>query len=66
MPSMQYCMLENTEMELSQCVANMEEAKSFEDLELNKHERSAFLRMHKLCREFLAEHARLLEGMDDE
>ena len=66
MPSMQYCMFENTEMELSQVVGFMEEAESFDELELNKQERSAFLRMHKLCREFLAEHARLLEGMDDE
>ena len=66
MPSMTYCMFENTELELSQVVGFMEEAESFDELELNKHERSAFLRMHKLCREFLAEHARLLEGMDDE
>jgi hypothetical protein len=59
-------MFENTETELSQCVANMEEAATFEDLDLNQYERTAFLRMRELCREFLAEHDRLLESMQDE
>ena len=66
MPSMTYCMFENTELELSQVVGFMEEADSFDELDLNQYEKAAFLRMHTLCRVFLAEHARLLESMNDE
>ena len=62
MPSMTYCMFENTEMELSQCVANMEEAKSFEDLDLNDYERASFHHMWRLCREYLYEYERLTTG----
>ncbi len=66
MPSMTYCMFENTETELSQCVGAMEEAATFEDLDLNQYEKVSFLRMRELCREFLAEHDRLLESMQDD
>lgn len=60
MPSMSYCMFENTESEIAQCVKAMEEASSMDDLDLNDYEKAAFLRMWRLCREFLAEHERLL------
>ena len=62
MPSMTYCMFENTETELAQCVEAMEQAELLEDLDFNEHENAAFLRMWRLCREFLAEHERLLNG----
>ena len=60
MPSMTYCMFENTEIELGQCVNAMEEAQSLEELDLNEYEMQAFRRMWSLCREFLAEHERLI------
>lgn len=67
MPSMSYCMFENTESELQQCVDTMAGASSLEQLDLNSHEREAFMRMWNLCREFLAEHERLLnvEELED-
>lgn len=62
MPSMTYCMFENAETELAQCVDAMEQAELLEDLDLNEYEQQAFHRMWRLCREFLAEHERLLNG----
>ena len=62
MPSMTYCMFENTETELAQCVEAMEQAERLEDLDFNEYENQAFLCMWRLCREFLAEHERLLNG----
>lgn len=60
MPSMSYCKFENTEIDLSQCVAAMEEASTLGDLDMNEYEKQAFNRMWDLCRQFLAEHERLI------
>ncbi len=60
MPSMSYCMFENTVSELGQCLEAMENAESIEDLDLNKYEEAAFYSMFRICRDFLAEHERLL------
>lgn len=60
MPSMTYCMFENTEGELSQCVDLMEQAENIGELDMSEREFAAFSRMFRLCRTFLAEHERLL------
>lgn len=65
MPSMSYCMFENTETELGQCVGAMEEAETMADLDLNQYEQAAFKRMWRLCRDFLAEHERLLNTEEE-
>lgn len=60
MANMSYCRFENTARDLQDCVAAMEDASSLEDLELNKYELMAFYEMFDIARDFLAEHARLL------
>lgn len=60
MPSMSYCMFENTLSDLGQCVSAMEEANTLADLKLNEYEHRAFMSMWNECRSFLAEHERLL------
>ncbi len=60
MPSMSYCMFENTASEMGQCLEAMEEAESIEDLDLNEYEKAAFFAMFRICRDFLAEHERLI------
>ena len=60
MPSMSYCMFENTASEMGQCLEAMENAESLEDLDLNQYERQAFYSMFHIARAFLAEHERLL------
>lgn len=62
MPSMTYCMFENTEGELSQCIEAMEQAENIGELDMNDYEWQAFSRMFRLCRTFLAEHERLLNA----
>ena len=62
MPSMSYCRFENTLGELSECVRAMEEAESLGDLteQMSDYELRAFNAMWRVCRDFLAEHERLL------
>ena len=60
MPSMQYCMFENTSMELEQCISAMEDADTIADLDMNQYEQAAFRSMWRLCKDFLAEQERLL------
>lgn len=60
MPSMSYCLFENTASELARCVDKMEEAGSLEDMDFNEYEKRAFYEMFRIARSFLAEHERLL------
>ena len=62
MPSMSYCLFENTAGELSRCVGRMEDAATLQDLDFNEYERRAFMEMFRTCRDFLAEHERLLNA----
>lgn len=65
MANMSYCRFENTIRDLQDCVYAMEEAESIEDLDMNDYEKSAFLAMWNVARNFLAEHERLLNGADN-
>lgn len=60
MSSMSYCKFENTLNDIGQCIAAMAEAYTTADLEMSKYEVSAFGELFHACREFLAEHERLL------
>jgi hypothetical protein len=68
MPNMSYCMFENTLRDLQDCVHRMEEAESMEDLDINNYEKHAFYAMWRVCRDFMAEHERLLveQGVTNE
>jgi exonuclease VII small subunit len=65
MSSMSYCLFENTASELSRCVERMEEANSITDLDFSQYEKAAFYEMFRTCRDFLAEHERLLNATVD-
>jgi len=60
MPNMSYCRFENTLSALGDCIEAMENAESIEDLDMNNYEKAAFFAMFRTCRDFLAEHERLL------
>lgn len=64
MASMSYCLFENTAGELERCVARMQEANCLSDLDFSQYEKMAFLSMWRTCRDFLAEHERLLSNVD--
>ena len=65
MSSMSYCLFENTASELARCVAEMEEANCLSDLDFSQYEKAAFYEMFRTCRDFLAEHERLLNSTVD-
>lgn len=66
MPSMSYCMFENSSNELNQCVGRMIEADTIEDLDLNEYEQSAFRLMYEMCQRYVTEFERLSEEFIDE
>jgi hypothetical protein len=59
MPSMSYCMFENTSIELSQCVDAMENANDIEDLDFSSYEQDAFREMYVLCKAYINEYERI-------
>lgn len=65
MSNMSYCMFENTSSDLSDCVRAMEEAGRICELDMSQSEMEAFEYMAHLCKRFLAEHERLMEGDDE-
>lgn len=60
MANMSYCRFENTLYALEDCVEAMGNAPSMSELDLNEYEERAFYAMFRTCREFLAQHERLL------
>ena len=64
MPSMSYCLFENTAGELDRCVERMQEADSLADLvsDMSEYEERAFYEMFRIARDFLAQHERLLNS----
>ena len=60
MGSMSYCLFENTDGELTRCVNKMADAVTLKDMKFNEYELRAFHAMFRTCRDFLAEHERLL------
>ena len=66
MGNMSYCMFENTSQDLNECVAAMEDAETLDDIDMNDYEKRAFYHMFHLCRQFLAEHERLLINTNEQ
>ena len=62
MPSMSYCMFENTSLELDQVVDAMEEAVTWEDLDLNEYEERAKSKLYDLCESYINQFKRLEEA----
>ena len=53
MPSMSYCMFENTSIEMDQILEAVTDAESFADLDLNEYEKAAFFQLMGQCAKFL-------------
>lgn len=54
MPSMSYCMFQNTVLEMDQILNTMKDASTLKDLKLRDNERDAFFELVQLCEQFLA------------
>lgn len=66
MPSMSYCMFENTATELRQVVTSMEDARDIEELDLSEYEQDGMRDLYKYCKRFLKEYNRLAEEFCNE
>ena len=52
-PSLQYCMFENTVLEMQQIVNSMSDAESWNDLDLNEYESRAKETLYDLCQNYI-------------
>jgi hypothetical protein len=64
MPSMSYCMFENTQSELSQVIDAMDDADIWDDLKLNGYEKRAAANLFDLCQSYINNVHRLSTGED--
>ena len=54
MPSMSYCVFENTSGDMNQCLNKMSEARVIDDLDMNEYEQRAFRDLYVQCQEYIA------------
>ena len=59
MPSMSYCMFENTSNEMGQVLDKMSESHDIEDLNFNEYEQRAFRNLYEQCQEYIARYREL-------
>ncbi len=53
MPSMSYCMFENTASEMNQVLDKMSACRDVEELDLNEYEQVAFRMLYEQCQEYI-------------
>ena len=61
MPSMSYCMFENTASEMKLVVFAMKNANDIEALDLNEYEQDAYRDLYEMCKRYVVEFERLSE-----
>ena len=54
MPSMSYCMFQNTTLEMDQILNTLEETNRIAGFKLRGYERDAFFQLAEQCKQFLA------------
>ena len=59
MSNMSYCRFQNTEIDLRECVRELEYVDDLESLELSSDESRAMKRMYSLCIRYVDEYERL-------
>jgi len=65
MPSMSYCMFENTSGEMNQVLNKMSDARDIEDLDMNEYEQRAFRAMYEQCKEYIVRYEELAADFID-
>ena len=53
MPSMSYCVFENTSGEMNQVLNKMSDARDIDDLDMNEYEQRAFRDLYEQCQEYI-------------
>lgn len=68
MSNMSYCRFQNTNLDLRDCVQEMDEAYNIKDMELSEDEARAMKFMYSLCEQFIENFDRLhfADSFEDE
>jgi len=66
MPSMSYCMFENTSGNMNQVLNKMSESHNIDDLDMNEYEQRAFRSLYEQCQEYIARYRELAAEFIDE
>lgn len=66
MPSMSYCMFENTSTEMNQVLYKMSESHDIDELNLNEYEQRAFRDLYDQCKEYIQRYRELAADFIDE
>lgn len=66
MPSMSYCMFENTSGNMNQVLNKMSESHDIDDLDMNEYEQRAFRSLYEQCQEYIARYRELAAEFIDE
>lgn len=66
MASMSYCRFENTSIDMANCVSDLEEAYTFDELDHNEYETGSRKRLYELAQEYVAQYERLLNAEEFE
>lgn len=66
MPSMSYCMFENTSGNMNQVLNKMSESRDIDDLDMNEYEQRAFRSLYEQCQEYVTRYRELAAEFIDE
>ena len=59
MPSMSYCVFENTSGEMNQVLNKMSDARDIDDLDMNEYEQRAFRDLYEQCQDYIVRYREL-------
>lgn len=66
MPSMSYCLFENTSSDLNQCLNKMAVTGDIDGLDMNEYEQNAFRMLYEQCQEYIVRYRELAADFIEE
>lgn len=66
MPSMSYCLFENTSSDMNQCLNKMAVTGDIDGLDMNEYEQNAFRMLYEQCHEYIVRYRELAADFIEE
>ena len=66
MPSMSYCLFENTSSDMNQCLNKMAVTGDIDGLDMNEYEQNAFRMLYEQCQEYIVRYRELAADFIEE
>ena len=66
MPSMSYCLFENTSSDMNMCLNKMAVTGDIDGLDMNEYEQNAFRMLYKQCQEYIVRYRELAADFIEE